>query len=78
MLLFCHRYVQCHTYEEVEYMFTVSNEFRKETLCNAAPYIKEQLYKLLIHYYCDDGKYSVSHTLFLLHDATLFRLIKIS
>lgn len=78
MLLFCHRYVQCHTYKEVLYMFTVSNGFRKETLRNAAPYIKKQLNKLLIHYYCEEGKYSMSHTLFLLHDATHFNLIKIS
>jgi hypothetical protein len=78
MLLVCDRYVQCHTHKEVEYMFTVSNEFRKETLCNAAPYIMEQLNKLVIHYYCEDGKYSMSHIPFLLHDATLFSLIKIS
>jgi hypothetical protein len=71
MLLFCHRYVQCHTYKETEYMFTVGSEFRKETLWNVAPYIKEQLHKLLIHYY------SMSHALILLHDATLLTLIKI-
>jgi hypothetical protein len=59
-------------------VFTVSNEFRKVRLRNAARYIKEQLNKLLFYDYCEDGKYSMSHALFLLHDTTLFGLIKIS